>query len=186
MKHKHHIIPRHAGGTDDTSNIIELTTEEHAEAHKKLYEQYGRWQDYYAWQGLSGLIGKEELIRQIQSVANSKPKSKETKKKMSEWQIGRKLSENHIKNISDKQKERWAEGKYDPEKLRLSRIGFKQPESQKKAVAEKLSKEWLITDLQGNQFTIKNLTKFCHENNLDQGNLSRGKHKGWKAEKIIS
>ena len=23
LKHKHHIIPRHAGGTDDPSNIVE-------------------------------------------------------------------------------------------------------------------------------------------------------------------
>ena len=184
MKHKHHIIPKHIGGTDDPSNLIELTVEEHAEAHRLLYEQQGRWEDYYAWQGLSGQIGKEELIRQIQSVANSKPKSKETKKKMSDWQIGRKLSNEHKEKCSIKQKERWANGVYDVEKLRLSRIGFKQPESQKKAVAEKLSKEWLITDLQGNQFKIKNLQQFCRDNNLDQGNLSRGSYKGWKAVKI--
>ena len=95
-------------------------------------------------------------------------------------------SEDQIENFRQKQKERWAKGLVDPEKLRLSRIGFKQPESQKKAVAEKLSKEWLITDLQGNQFTVKNLQQFCRENNLDQGNLSRGTHKGWKAVKMES
>lgn len=32
MKHIHHIIPRHMGGTDDPSNLIELTIQEHAEA----------------------------------------------------------------------------------------------------------------------------------------------------------
>lgn len=63
MKHKHHKIPRHAGGTDDPSNIIELTVEEHAAAHKLLFEQFGRWQDELAWKALSGQIGKEELIR---------------------------------------------------------------------------------------------------------------------------
>jgi hypothetical protein len=93
-------------------------------------------------------------------------------------------SKEQIENFSQKQKERWAKGLVDPEKLRLSRIGFKQPDSQKKTVAEKLSKEWLITDLQGNQFKIKNLQQFCRENNLDQGNLSRGTHKGWKSTKI--
>ena len=93
-------------------------------------------------------------------------------------------SESQIENFRIKQKERWAKGLVDPEKLRLSRIGFKQPESQKKAVAEKLSKEWLITDLQGNQFKIKNLQQFCKDNNLDQGNLSRGTHKGWKCIKL--
>ena len=25
MKHKHHIIPKHKGGTDDPSNLVELT-----------------------------------------------------------------------------------------------------------------------------------------------------------------
>jgi ABC-type phosphate transport system substrate-binding protein len=65
MKHLHHIIPKHMGGTDEPENLIELTVEEHAEAHKKLWEQYERWEDKLAWQGLAGLIGKEELIKQM-------------------------------------------------------------------------------------------------------------------------
>lgn len=40
--HRHHIIPRHAGGTDDPSNLVELTVEEHAEAHRILWERDGR------------------------------------------------------------------------------------------------------------------------------------------------
>ncbi len=64
MKHKHHIIPRHAGGTDDPSNLIELSIEDHAEAHKVLYEEYGRWQDKLAWKALSGWLGKEEIIKE--------------------------------------------------------------------------------------------------------------------------
>lgn len=62
MKHKHHIIPKHMGGTDDPSNLIELSVEEHAEAHRKLYEQHGRIQDKLAWQGLAGIIQNQELI----------------------------------------------------------------------------------------------------------------------------
>lgn len=72
MKHKHHIIPKHAGGTDDPSNIIELTVEEHAEAHRLLYEQYGRHQDWLAWQGLAGLMKKEEIVKQQLSMAGKK------------------------------------------------------------------------------------------------------------------
>jgi hypothetical protein len=52
MLHKHHIIPRYMGGSDDPTNLVELTPAEHAEAHRLLYEQYGNWQDYVAWQGL--------------------------------------------------------------------------------------------------------------------------------------
>jgi hypothetical protein len=61
MKHKHHIIPKHAGGSNDPSNLIELTIEEHAEAHRILWQQYGRWQDETAWKMLSGQIGLEKL-----------------------------------------------------------------------------------------------------------------------------
>jgi len=184
MKHKHHIIPKHAGGTNDPSNLIELTTKEHAEAHKILWEKYGRWQDYYAWQGLSGQIGKEDLIKEIQSIANRGTKSEETKAKMSKAFTGRKYSKQFCENASKVMKKRWEQGKYDAEKLRLSRIGFKQPESQKIAVSKALSKKYLITDPKGNKFEIINLRRFCMENNLDQGNMSRGKHKGWKCVKI--
>jgi len=86
--HNHHIIPKHAGGTDAPENIARLTTEEHAEAHRLLYEQYGRWQDKMAWHGLVGFRGKEEIIKeiQIQNGKNSKGRehSEETKKQISE------------------------------------------------------------------------------------------------------
>lgn len=62
--HMHHIIPKHAGGSDDPSNLIKLTVEEHAEAHRKLWEEHGRWQDELAWKSLSGMVGKDECIRE--------------------------------------------------------------------------------------------------------------------------
>ncbi len=58
--HKHHIIPRHVGGTDDPDNIELLTIEEHANAHRILFEKYGRWQDEVAFRMLSGQIDAEE------------------------------------------------------------------------------------------------------------------------------
>lgn len=63
MKHKHHIIPRHMGGTDDPSNLVELTVEEHAAAHRLLYEQHGKLQDKIAWLMLSGKTSEAEELR---------------------------------------------------------------------------------------------------------------------------
>ena len=54
--HKHHIIPRHMGGSNHESNIVVLSVEEHAEAHRKLYEEHGKWQDKIAADMLSGQI----------------------------------------------------------------------------------------------------------------------------------
>lgn len=62
MNHIHHIIPKYLGGTDDPANLIELSVEEHSEAHRMLYEQYGNIQDYCAWKGLLGILSKEEIV----------------------------------------------------------------------------------------------------------------------------
>lgn len=70
LKHKHHIIPKHAGGSDHPDNLVELTVSEHAEAHKVLYEKYNRWQDKIAWQTLSGQIGLDDAIQEARGAAN--------------------------------------------------------------------------------------------------------------------
>lgn len=61
--HKHHIIPKHAGGTNDPDNLVELTVEEHAEAHRLLWLQYGRKADLMAWRLISGNTHEKEQLR---------------------------------------------------------------------------------------------------------------------------
>jgi hypothetical protein len=56
--HKHHIIPKHMGGTDDPSNLIELTPDEHSAAHLKLYEEFGKLEDLCAYYMLGNEIEK--------------------------------------------------------------------------------------------------------------------------------
>ena len=171
MKHKHHIIPRHAGGTDDPSNIVYLTVKQHAEAHKKLFKKYGRWQDKLAYEGLSGQIGKEEIIQEIYKNRKNRTGailSEETKQKISMTKKGKKASIETRNKISQ------------------SLMGHKQPESQKIKVAKALSKDHIITDPKGRTFEITNLNEFARQNELDQGNLTKvaqGKirqHKGYK------
>ena len=117
MKHKHHIVPRHMGGSDDPSNLVELTVEEHAEAHRKLWEEYGNIKDYCAWKGLEGTIGKEEIIRLLmdptgrvhteetknkisQSHKGKQKHTEESKEKLRQFRTGMKLSEEHKAKIS--------------------------------------------------------------------------------------
>lgn len=112
--HTHHIIPRHIGGTDDPSNLVELTVEEHAEAHRVLFETYGRWQDEVAWKMLSGQINSYEASQQARVLANlgnkhfeGKTHTEEARKKISDAQkvnmIGTKRAIGHIKTEECKQ-----------------------------------------------------------------------------------
>ena len=71
MKHKHHIIPKHMGGTDDPSNIIELSVEEHSHAHLKLYEQYGKKEDLCAYYMLSGKSQDPEFKKMVCSLGGT-------------------------------------------------------------------------------------------------------------------
>jgi len=48
------------GGTDDPSNLVKLTVEEHAEAHRLLFEKHGSKFDRIAFLVLSKQIGQEE------------------------------------------------------------------------------------------------------------------------------
>jgi hypothetical protein len=58
--HKHHMIPRHKGGTDDKSNLLKCNAACHAFIHKVLWEEEGDQYDYIAWKALSGQISQME------------------------------------------------------------------------------------------------------------------------------
>jgi len=92
--HNHHIIPKHAGGADDPSNIVKLTIPEHAEAHRLLWEQYGRLGDKMAWLMLSGKTEEGEQVR-IELC-----RAPEARKKISEANMGRKKSSETCARLS--------------------------------------------------------------------------------------
>lgn len=85
--HKHHIMPRHLGGTDNPENLVEVSVEEHAEIHRCLWVYGGRWQDKTAWWVLSGQVGKDEIMREIRrqngKLVGSRPKSKKHRQNIS-------------------------------------------------------------------------------------------------------
>lgn len=82
--HRHHIIPKHMGGGDDPSNIIEVSCEQHAELHRRLWMAFGHWQDRVAWMALDKRIDKDDIYRERSVMANlGRPKSEEQKRKQS-------------------------------------------------------------------------------------------------------
>ena len=138
--HIHHIVPKHMGGTDDKNNLQKLTIKQHADAHKKLYEQHGHWQDKVAYETLSGQHDRKESIRKVR-IASNKNRwndpiwAAKTKKKMRESALkrierdgpikskkftfkGKKHSEEYKKNRSEKAKEYWSN---DENRERLSK-----------------------------------------------------------------
>jgi len=101
MKHTHHIIPKHMGGTDDPSNLVELTVEEHAEAHRKLWEQYGHWEDEIAWKGLSKCIGNDEIFYAIMKEAgreNSRKRILEGTHHFLDSQVQSRINKRRVQN----------------------------------------------------------------------------------------
>ena len=106
------------GGSDDPSNLIELTVEEHADAHRKLWEQYSNIKDYCAWKGLSGQIGKEEIVRLLMD-PTGRVHTEETKQKISKSQLGKPKHTEESK-----------------ENLKQFRMGTKQSEETKRKISE--------------------------------------------------
>jgi hypothetical protein len=157
--HKHHKVPKHAGGTNDPSNIVKLTVEEHADAHFWLYLEYGRWQDRLAYLTLSKIIKHKDWILFIQS----KPKSEKTKQKMRKPK-----SKLHAKNISK------------------GRKGIIFSQQHKDNIGKVQAGIWEIINPKGEIMKVTNLSKFCRDNNLQKPNMwkvsqgLRKDHKGWK------
>jgi len=133
MKHKHHVIPKHAGGTDDPSNIVELTIEEHAEAHRKLYEEHGRWQDRIAWHALSGIIGHKEAwyqkICEASKMAREKIAEMYTSEDRSRWR------KNAWENATEEQREKHRQA------VSKGRTGIKLSEEHRQAMSERMTGE---------------------------------------------
>lgn len=156
------------GGTDDPSNLVELTIEEHAEAHRVLFEQYGRKEDELAWKGLAGIIGKEELLHELFVMAGKKSRPPVGHKA----NLGRKWSDEYKKKMSEACK------------------GIPKSQITKDRISKGNSRNWLIIKPNGEKIKITNLETFCKENNLQSSKMSlvasgvRNHHKNYRCEKI--
>lgn len=119
MKHKHHIVPKHAGGTDEPSNLVEVSVEEHAELHLYEYLCHGLREDFLAYHALSGQIGKEEIqlersrIGQINSQKAMSPEGRQ-----------RQFDASHTKEANEKRRKTQTGKKRAPYKLKVVNKGW--------------------------------------------------------------
>lgn len=105
---RHHIIPRYEWkkrfgrlvGFNAEDNVVDLTTEQHAQVHLLLYEINGNEYDMIAFRAITGSIGKEEILKAVVSATQKgRKRSLETRRKMSIVRKGRKFSEEHKRNL---------------------------------------------------------------------------------------
>lgn len=119
--HNHHIIPRYKGGDDSPENLVLLHPIDHAIAHLVRFKIYGNPADGWAYNRIiNGL--KDELIPNKKGIPKPylrKPKSEETKAKMSAASKGKKKSPAAVEKVRAALKGR----KATPEQLASLALG---------------------------------------------------------------
>jgi len=124
--HNHHIIPRYKGGSDSPDNLVLLHPIDHAIAHLVRFKIYGNPADGWAYNRiLNGL--KDELIPNRKGIPKPymrKPKSEETKAKMSAAAKGKKKSPEAVEKVRKALTGR----KATPEQLASLAFGRSRPE----------------------------------------------------------
>jgi len=99
--HKHHIVPRYKGGGNNPENLVLLHPIDHAILHFVRFKMFKNPADGWAYNKLAVGI-KDDLIPCKKGIARPymrKPKSEETKRKMSIAATGRKLDTATIEKI---------------------------------------------------------------------------------------
>ena len=76
------------GGTDDPSNLVEVTVDQHAELHFALYLEHGKLEDYLAAKSLVNQLDEDAFYAKAVlggriSTNKGKPKTEEHKRKLS-------------------------------------------------------------------------------------------------------
>ena len=160
MKHKHHIIPRYRGGTDDPSNVIELSPIQHSMYHYANWQLWSDSRDFCAYKMILGDVKNPEF-RSHRGKAFGSVGGKKVHKMYPELA--------HNMGVKG----------YKAQRATLEKQG--------KTIAEK---KWEIVTPTDEVLVITNLAKFCREHNLLKNKMcevSKGKwkqHKGFKCKKL--
>lgn len=199
--HWHHIVPKHAGGTDHPSNLVKLTIQEHAEAHRLLWEQYGRLEDKMAWKLLAGQgeegwrIG-QELARQanlgdnniMRKDAGAKQRNMIARQK---WIVANKETLRNIAVTNLKLATEQNKGKRKPAHsvfmVERNKHWWKE---NKERIRDIMSSEWQVISPEGISYNTNRLEEWCRanglpyttiwKNHMSLSPIKKGRAKGWK------
>lgn len=94
---RHHVIPKSMGGTDNKSNIVNLTAREHYLIHWLLFKIHRNKETCFAWYRMTHCRGG---LRRYTSKTFEYAK-KHRARQVSELFSGRELTEEHIKKLSN-------------------------------------------------------------------------------------
>lgn len=76
-KHKHHLVPKHRGGTD-ADGLVEVSVTCHAMFHFCEWQLHGKWQDRVAWK----MLAKTQTHARLGSHFTEEQKAKISASKM--------------------------------------------------------------------------------------------------------
>jgi len=163
MKHKHHIIPKHRGGSDVPSNLVEITPTQHAMFHYCEWKLWGNLKDFCAYKMILGDVKNPEF-RKARIIAFQDIILEGGRK----WR----------KNNPEKVKEAGIKGNKS-QREKFSGIG--------RTIAEQ---KWEITMPNGETIVVNNMSNFCLKHSLQKSKMTlvaqgeRKHHKGYKCRKI--
>lgn len=181
--HRHHIVPRHMGGSDSAENIVYLSVEDHAEAHRVLWERYNKEEDYIAWKALSGQLTKADATkRAIINSNKTRVVSEKTRLLIGEKSKGRQSKLHYVTSEKTKEKIRQSvkETHYRTDYTKDRRQSYH------------------IMFPDGSETSTDNLEMFCEFNknapspscirtqhHRQKTEWTRGKYKGFKITKLV-
>ena len=139
------------------------------------------------------ILNTKRINGTMNSNKNRKPMTDETKLKISKASKGRKLTPESIQKILNTKRINGTFGNHkgykhtQEHKERMSKIMKGRKITWGDKISEIKSKEYIMINPKGEIIKIKNMNKFCRENNLNSGNMFsvikgiRKYHRGWTA-----
>ena len=133
--------------------------------------------------------------RDVDRRIRRKPCSDETRRKLSEaakghthhgWKLPKEFGEAITKRNSGAGNPNFGKPMSEEQKHKISmaKIGASLSTVTKERMADSRSIWWVVTHPNGQTETVKNLKAFCRTHDIWSQHLRKGKHKGYKAEKL--